>query len=327
MPARRTPAVTGRRSVAIAIGAALVAFVGAGGLLRSQPAPESEPEPQAEPAPASTDVDQASAFEFRELAPGVVAAVVDRNVASYAFANSLIVIGEDGVLVVDTQQSPRAALQVLAEIRRRTDRPVRWVVNTHEHADHVWGNQVYADAYPDASFISTTATRDSLRVSWDRQIREQRAGTVESLERLHGMLADSDDPERQAQIEAAIDVRTRYLKDLAGLRMVLPDRTFTGRTRIDPGGRQVVLIDVGPAHTAGDLVVHLPGEGVTMVGDLLEEGELWLESADIRGWVAALDTVLALEPGTLLIGHGGVHTDLALLRTQRAELRSLLEDG
>ncbi|MGK7312995.1 MAG: MBL fold metallo-hydrolase [Candidatus Longimicrobiales bacterium M2_2A_002] len=317
--AHRPPGTPDRRSRTAAITALLGATVslgGAAGLVASPPAPT-----------VGSDTARAPAFGFRELAPGVIAAVVDPDVASYAFANSLLVIGEDGVLVVDTQQSPRAAKEVLEEVRRRTDLPVRWVVNTHWHADHVWGNQVYADAYPDATFISTPVTRDSVRSAWDRQIEEQRAGTVQSLERLRGMLTDTTDPERREAIEAAIDVRARYLEDVDDLRMVLADRTVTGRARLDPGGREVVLVDVGPAHTAGDLIVHLPGERITMVGDLLEEGELWLEGADIRGWVAALDTVRALGPETLIVGHGGVRTDRELLRSQRAELLALLEDG
>lgn len=270
---------------------------------------------------------QAPAFEFRELAPGVVAAVVDPEVPSYAFANSLIVIGEDGVLVVDTQQSSRPALEVIAEIRLRTDRPVRWVVATHGHADHIWGNQVYADSFPDARFIATTATRDRVVARWDRGIAEQRTQTVDSRGRLEGMLAREPDPDRRERIEAAIDVRNRYLEDLEDMRRVPFDRVVDDSLRLDLGGLDAWLIAVGPAHTPGDLVVHLPASGITAVGDLVEEGELWLDGADIPGWVDALDRVLALEPRIVLPGHGGVQTDLDLVRAQREELRELAEPG
>lgn len=270
---------------------------------------------------------QTPAFEFRELAPHVVAAVVDPDVPSYAFANTLVVFGEDGVLVVDTQQSPRPPLEVIREIRRRTDRPVRWVVATHAHADHVWGNQVYADSFPDARFIATAAARDSVVAGWDRVIAEQRAQTLERRGRLEEMLDGESDPDRRARIEAAIDLRTRYLDDLDGLRRVPFDRVVADTLRLDLGGREVLLVPVGPAHTPGDLVVHLPASGITAVGDLVEEGELWLEGADIPGWVDALDRVLALEPRIVLPGHGGVQTDLELVRAQRQELRALAERG
>lgn len=264
-----------------------------------------------------------AAFTFHELAPGVVAAVVDPDVPSYAFANSLIVIGEDGVLVVDTQQSPHPAGEVLAEIRRRTDLPVRWVVNTHHHGDHVWGNQVYADAFPDAVFIATPTTRDSVQATFFREIAKQRTHTVESRARLREMLETETDPDRVNQIEAAIDRRRRYLSDLDALRMIPPEGRVAERLRIDLGGRHVVLLNVGPAHTPGDLVVWLPASRIAMVGDLVEEGELWLEGADVAGWVRALDRVLALHPAVLVPGHGGAQTDLELIRAQREELEAL----
>lgn len=270
---------------------------------------------------------QTPAFELRELAPHVVAAVVDPDAPSYAFANTLVVFGEDGVLVVDTQQSPRPPLEVIREIRRRTDRPVRWVVATHAHADHVWGNQVYADSFPDARFIATAAARDSVVAGWDRVIAEQRVQTLERRGRLEEMLDGEPDPDRRARIEAAIDLRTRYLGELDGLRRIPFDRVVTDTLRLDLGGREALLVPVGPAHTPGDLVVHLPASGITAVGDLVEEGELWLEGADIPGWVDALDRVLALEPRIVLPGHGRVQTDLELVRAQRQQLRALAERG
>jgi glyoxylase-like metal-dependent hydrolase (beta-lactamase superfamily II) len=159
------------------------------------------------------------AFTYHELAPGVMAAVVDPGVPSYAFANSLIVIGEDGVLMVG-----------------------------------------------------------------------------------------------------------RYLGDLDTLRLTPPTRLVDGRLHLDIGGREVVLFGVGPAHTPGDLVVWLPDEAIVMAGDLLEEGELWL-GADIAGWATALGTLVALEPETLVIGHGGVQADLELLQAQGARLRELANQG
>lgn len=279
----------------------------------------------AAPGPAAAQ-DRPLAFDFQDLVPGVIAAVVDPEVPSYAFANSLIVIGEDGVLVVDTQQSPRPAQQVLAEIRRRTELPVRWVVNTHAHADHFWGNQVYADTFPDVEIIATRATRDSMVASWDRQIAEQREHTAGTLGRLRDMLADETNADRKERIEAAITVRNRYMDDLDALRLTPPDRVVDGRLNLDLGGREVVLFAAGPAHSPGDLVVWLPDHDVIMVGDLLEQGDLWLDGADIVGWTEALSTIAALEPATLVMGHGAVQSDLTLLQAERAQLGELLQE-
>jgi cyclase len=84
----------------------------------------------------------------------------------------------------------------------------------------------------------------------------------------------------------------------------------------------VELIALGPAHTSGDVVVHLPVERIMAVGDLLEEGALWTACADLAGWVRALERIADHRPRVLLPAHGGVQRGDSLLRGQLAFLRA-----
>ena len=103
-----------------------------------------------------------TAMHTKRIADGVWA-VLQPAERRFDDANSIVILVDDGVLVVDTQVSPIGATAVLAEIRRLTDRPVKWVLNTHWHGDHVQGNEVYRDSFPDAVFIVHASVADDMR--------------------------------------------------------------------------------------------------------------------------------------------------------------------
>jgi glyoxylase-like metal-dependent hydrolase (beta-lactamase superfamily II) len=259
----------------------------------------------------------------------VWAALVVRRPAAYAFANSLVVESPEGVLVVDTQQSPEAARALLELVRARTDAPVRWVVNTHWHGDHVNGNQVYRDAFPDVHFVAHVATREEMLTTGRADREEEISNLPTSIEARRGWLATGRGPDGSEltpdQLDAvrySVELREAYLGELRSLRETPPDVTFRDRLRLRLGRRTVVLRHLGPAHTRGDIVVQVPGSGVVAVGDLLEEGPLWLEGADVPGWASALSELAKLDARVFLPSHGGVQRDDGLLRLQASFLGS-----
>ena len=270
------------------------------------------------PGPAAAA--QQDDYVIRDLAPGVFAAVAPEGVPPYLFANSVVAIGERGVLVVDSGQRPELARRLVALIRERTDRPVRWVVNTHWHGDHVWGNAVFRDAFPGVRILSTAATRDSVVGSSARQVAEQIEQQREGRARLAAML-DTADAALRARIGAADSVRAARIAELEALRVLPPTETFAERAELDLGGRRAVVLAMGPAHTPGDAAVWLPDDGILAVGDLLEEGELWLEGADVAGWTRALDALAALGARVVVPSHGSPSEDGGLLPAGRTQLR------
>ena len=284
---------------------------------------------------ASTPVAPAGAqtagdvFRIVEVTEGAHAALVRGDAPLYAFANSLVVFGTRGVLVVDTQQSPVAARTLLDWIRRRTRLPIRWVVNTHAHSDHTYGNQVYREAFPDVGIVAHETVRRFVLETAPRrladEIRDLESSIADRRRWLATGMRDDGTPltdAARAAFERSLTIRSAYLPELRTLRLTPPDVVFRDRLALDLGGRIVELIAMGPAHTAGDVVVHLPGEGIMAVGDLLEEGSLWTACADLSGWARALERIAGYRPRVVLPAHGGIQRGDSLLRDQRAFLRA-----
>lgn len=259
-------------------------------------------------------------FDLVPIAPGVYAAEVVDRPPMYAFANSLVVIDTEGVLVVDTQQSPEAAQVLIERIRERTDLPVRWVVNTHWHADHLAGNVAYRTAFPDVEFIGHATLAEDVVVeteAWRRREIESLPATIAVRRRWldEGTGPDGSmlDAEARADLRYSLRLREAHLETLRSHELVGPTRTFDRRLELDTGERTVRLLHLGPAHTRGDVVVHLPGPGVVAVGDLLEHGEPWTDGADVAGWANALETLAGLGASVYLPGHGPTVRDSSLL--------------
>lgn len=262
----------------------------------------------------------AETFRIQEVRPGIHAALVVSRPPEYAFANSLVVVGDSGVLIVDTQQSPAAARALLRRLPSLTDKPVRWIVNTHWHADHVFGNVVWKEAFPDAVVIGhrslvddvpglAGAYRDDQVTQLPRTIEERRLWLAEGERNGTALTA-----EERRGIEYSLELRERYLEQLTPLRLFPPEIAVDDSLTIELGGIDARLLHMGPAHTRGDLAVHLPDAGVLAVGDLLEWSVPWLEGACVSGWADALRRIEHLAPESIVMSHGAVveHGFLAL---------------
>ena len=112
-----------------------------------------------------TAADYPSILTYRaeRVADGVYAFITPEERSSFQAGNSIAIVGDDGVLVFDTGNIPSMTRRQLAEIRRITDKPVRFVVNSHWHPDHTLGNADYRAAFPGVTIIGTSATRDGIR--------------------------------------------------------------------------------------------------------------------------------------------------------------------
>jgi glyoxylase-like metal-dependent hydrolase (beta-lactamase superfamily II) len=272
-------------------------------------------------------------FRLDTLAPGVYAATVLPRPDAYAFANSLVVVGDDGALVVDTQQSPTAAGVLVGWVRDLADVPVAWVVNTHWHGDHVYGNQAWADTYPDVRFAAHPATREGMTTEGARHRAEELSTLPASIEERRRWLREGRGPDgaplteaQREQVVYSVRLREAYLRDLRTLRPVLPNVDVREPLVLDLGAREVHLLPLGPAHTAGDVAVWVPDAGVLAVGDLLEEAAPWIDGADLPGWARALAKLQEVEGvRALLPAHGSVQRDSGLLDGTAALLRAIVE--
>ena len=264
------------------------------------------------------------------LAEGVHAVVRDDPLSLAGNGNSLVVVGDSGVLVVDAQFTAAATLETLAAIRRLTSKPVRWVVNTHWHDDHLAGNRVYRDSFPGVQFIAHANTRRDVRLLGGPNREGTATGApplAARFERLLGQGLGIDStpvsPAERAAVRSALDVMGRYLAELPTFTLAIDGPTVEDHLALDLGGQRVELRWFGRANTEGDLVVHLPAHGVVATGDLVVAPVPFAFGSFPREWVGVLDSIAALRPRALLPGHGEVQRDLAYLRRVQSALRTI----
>lgn len=200
----------------------------------------------------------------------------DASPAHSFAANAGIVIGRDGVLVVDTLISAKEGERFLADIRKITKKPIKYVVNTHTHLDHAFGNCVFAEL--GAIIISHSADQKLLAKVGSDTLKN--AGNF-------GLKPE----------------------DMAGTGIVLPSLYFSDRLSIDLGGETVELIRVAPSHTEGSLVVYLPQQKTLFAGDILfTDFHPYLADGDLSGWGKTIDSLLTMDVERIIPGHGPLST-------------------
>ncbi|HTD25677.1 MAG TPA: MBL fold metallo-hydrolase, partial [Candidatus Elarobacter sp.] len=217
-----------------------------------------------------------------------------------------------GGLVVDTFWDLPHTRQMIDTYARVWKAPARRVVNTHRNGDHCWGNQLF----PDAEIIGHRLCA--------AEFGKERPEFMQTL-RSSG---SSSDP--------AVAAFARRLADwdFVGIELRPPQTLVDERLTIDLDGIQAHLIYVGPAHTSGDLIVHLPAERIVFTGDILFRlcTPIGWEGTYDR-WIAALDRIVALAPDVVVPGHGpvcgleGPREMKAYLQYVRAESKRLFDRG
>jgi glyoxylase-like metal-dependent hydrolase (beta-lactamase superfamily II) len=264
------------------------------------------------------------------LGGGVYAATrVDEPLGFAQNANSLFIVNDSDVIVVDAQFTREATLENLAALRRITHKPVGYVVTTHWHDDHFAGNQVYQDSFPRARFLAHANTRTDL-VARGRPNREQQVKfapqAMARFERLIslglGVDSTSISPLERTTLLSNIRIGRQYLAEAPGFREVLPDSIPGSRFAFADGRRRVELRWFGRAATRGDLVVYLPDDGIVATGDVLDAPVPFAYGSYPTEWAAVLDSIHALHPRALVPGHGAVMHDERRLLTLRDLLRA-----
>lgn len=228
-----------------------------------------------------TPSDQSAGATLHELGDGCLA-YVQRD-GGWGWSNAGLVVGDGASLLVDTLFDLQLTAAMLAAMQPHTGgAPIASVVNTHANGDHCYGNQLVADA----EIIASSAAA--------REMEEVPPAMLAALTAAPG---DVGELFRQYFGEFRFE----------GIELTLPDRTFDGRLDLDVGGRRVELIEVGPAHTAGDVIAHVPDACVVYTGDIMFIGGtpiVW--AGPLSNWIAACDLMLSMDVHTVVPGHGPV---------------------
>jgi cyclase len=225
--------------------------------------------------------------ELRQLAPGVYGYIQaggpDRD--NVSISNAAVIVGDEGLLVVDALAAPIHARRFIAEIRKVTDKPFRHLVNTHHHADHINGNQYFAPV----EIVSHPYCRQEV---------------------LKAVSGPKYWPKREGWTDGTDE------------RIVLPaTTTFESKMTYYVGNTEVQLIPMAPAHTWGDLVVYLPQHKILVAGDLaFFYVAPFCQNASPSKWIDSCRTIEAMDVDTIIPGHGPIGTKQNL-----AEMRGYLE--
>jgi cyclase len=234
---------------------------------------------------------------LRELGDGLYAWLQPNG--GLGESNAGLIVGDGESLLIDTLWDTRLTRRMLEAMAPHTARaPIRRLVNTHGDPDHCWGNQLLAGA----EIIATRATADDMQRDDPRRLRLLSRVPWPPLGPLGGLRAF-------ARLLAPFD--------FSGIRVTPPTATFDGRLELDVGGRRVELIEAGPAHTPGDLIVHVPDAEAVFAGDLMFVGVtpiMWV--GPVENWLAGLERIIELSPRVVVPGHGPP-TDLDGVRTVR----------
>ncbi len=234
-------------------------------------------------------------FTLKQVAPNAWAALDNPKSSAPATSNAGFVIGDEAVTVIDTLGTLEAAKLLVAEIRRRTPLPVKFVINTHYHLDHVAGNGAFAGA--GATILSQRNVRDWIH--------------TENLR----LLGPNGPPELKVLVES----------------FVAPTALFDDGVNVYVGTSPIEVRSL-PGHTGGDSIVVIPNSKLAFLGDLFWRGMLPnLIDASTQPWIDSLTTILDGNSSdvTFVPGHGDVGNadDLAAFRTYLVTLRALVADA
>lgn len=223
----------------------------------------------------------------------------------WGWSNAGLITAAGTSLLVDTLYDLRLTREMLAAMAPvTTDHPIDAAMNTHANPDHCLGNELLPDS---TEIYSSQVTADEM--------------SRLSPQQLHAIKQAQLPPHVRAFVDMAFGSF-----DVADITVRPPSQTFSGRLDLRIGDRTVSLVELGPAHTGGDTIVHVPDADVVFTGDLLFNQGTPIVWADYDNWIAACDRILEIDAAVLVPGHGPV-TDASGLRDLRRYLVYVREEA
>lgn len=276
---------------------------------------------------AQERVVESDSHRFTEVADGVWHATGTGSV--FTMSNAMVLVGEFDTLVVDSHVTPAAATALLDSLSVITDKPVRYLVNSHYHFDHAHGNQAFP---PGIEIIGHEFTRAKLNGDIGNVLEENTfhsfsdpvPATVANLER---QIAAETDPARKASLTERHRVQEDYMNAIGEVRPTPPNITLESKMTlfqvVASGSREIQLLHLGRAHTGGDVVIYLPQEKVVFTGDMMLPGLAYMGDGHVDEWPDTLEALKQLDFDVWLPGHGPVMRSKDLITSFQGYLEDL----
>jgi cyclase len=243
--------------------------------------------------------------------------------------NSVVIVNANDVLVFDTNTRPSSARIILAEISKITDKPVRYVVNSHWHPDHWSGNEVYAQAFPGLEIIATEQTRlfmENTAPAWPARFSAELKGRQAEFEREVSTGKQEDgtvfSPDDRRQAEDDLQNYKTFVDEALGLHRTYPTLTYVDKLTLFHGGREFRFMSV-TGDADGTTVLYLPKEKVLITGDAVSYPIPYVSSLPSLQ-AATLRALAQLDVDVLVPGHGPAFRDKNFLNLQLELLESVI---
>lgn len=245
--------------------------------------------------------------------------------------NAAAIVTDEGVVLFDTSGTPASGDAILAQLKTVTDKPVRYVINSHWHWDHWGGNQAVKAAYPEVVFLSHERNRDLMMhvaVAWNApglekdlpqflDAQRRRLAAAEAAHAPEGELAS------KRELLAADE---GFLAQKRSVTYTFPTELFSDTATLVLGGR-TIQVRHARAITPGDTYVYLPGEKVLVTGDILVDPIPFAVGGSYpQEWIAALESLARLDVDIVVPGHGGVQHGAARLQRHAALFKHVIAD-
>ena len=273
-------------------------------------------------APSAASTVSGKVYSFQKIAEGVYYTTSTSPMATGG--NHTIIVGDRDVFLVDAGATAAAGRALLEDMKLITDKPVRWVVNTHFHWDHTNGNSIFG---PEVQIIGHEYVRHfiaDLDVIHREPFKTALANMPIQVESLKKQIGDEKDAAKRATLETQLAAKQADWEQFKMLKPTPPTMTYSSKMTLYQGQREIRLLFLGRGHTQGDTVVYLPKERIVCTGDLMESQLAYMGDALFDEWITTLDAVKNLDFDTVLPGHGVPFHEKSLITAYQGYLKDFI---
>ncbi len=209
--------------------------------------------------------------KIEEIANGVYARIVE------GLTNSGIIVGSSEIMVIDSLRVPSHARQLIDDVKRISDKPIKYLIDTHSHWDHSWGNEEFLNS---TIIGHSNCYKEMTDSSWNKQ-----------------------------WLDKIVSAKDPWSKEAEIVNITPPNMTFNDQMTLFLDDRKIDLKYFGKAHTSGDIFIHLPKENILFTGDVIQnKGIPFFGDSYPSDWMETSRKILNTKPTTFVAGHGKIGT-------------------